>query len=578
MTSTGPILFLVPARGGSKRVPGKNLREVGGIPLVGRAVRTGLGAAAALGGMAAGNRVVCSTDDDAVAATAEAWGGEVLRRPAGLATDTATSLDVALHALDALGVDFATLVLLQPTSPLVEAADVVAAVERHRAADGRGVTSVAPVHPGSWHHGTNEDGGLVAAVAVTGPDRLLAGAFYVVTPADLRASRRFVQPGITLGHELPAERAVDVDEEHELVAAEAILAARPVRPVPIGDLVAGAGPVVVIAEAGVNHNGDVDLALALVDAAVDAGADIVKFQTFDPGALAAAGAPSAEYQRRSGAAEDGQRAMLERLTLPAEAWPILAAHAAARGIAFLSTPFDAASAHLLNAMDVPAFKVGSGELTNTPFIEVVARMGRSMLISTGMSNMTEVADAVDAVRAAGDPPLALFHCVSSYPARPADANLRAIETLRRAFGVPVGWSDHTPGIEMALAAVAAGAALVEKHLTLDRRMPGPDHAASLEPAAFAEMVVGIRAVEVALGDGRKRPVAAEHDVATVARRSLHWARALAAGATITADDIVILRPGTGLRPRRLAEVVGRRVGRQVRQGALVTADDIEGDA
>jgi sialic acid synthase SpsE len=245
---------------------------------------------------------------------------------------------------------------------------------------------------------------------------------------------------------------------------------------------------------------------------------------------------------------------------------------------FLSTPFDDGSAELLDRLGVPAFKVGSGELTNTPFITRVARRGRPMLVSTGMADMVEVAAAVDAVRAGGDVPLALFHCVSSYPASPADANLRAMETMRRAFGVPVGWSDHTPGIELALAAVAAGARLVEKHLTTDRTLPGPDHQASLEPGAFAVMVEGIRAVEAAMGSGVKAPVEAERDVTAVARRSLHWAVSLPAGAPVTQAALAVLRPGTGLAPARLATLVGRRTTRAVEAGAAVAAADVEDPA
>ena len=213
----------------------------------------------------------------------------------------------------------------------------------------------------------------------------------------------------------------------------------------------------VIAEAGVNHNGDPAMAARLIDAAAAAGADAVKFQTFDPAALASPGAPTAAYQRRAGESGADQREMLARLALPAEAWAGLQRRAHERGIEFLSTPFDDGAADLLEGLGVPAFKVGSGELTNLPFIARLAARGRPLLLSTGMADMVEVAAAVDTVRANGDPPLALFHCVSSYPADPADANLRAIETLRRAFGVPTGWSDHTPGIEVAVAAVAAGA-------------------------------------------------------------------------------------------------------------------------
>ena len=570
------ILFLVPARGGSRRVPGKNLRAVGGIPLVGWAVRNGLAAASALSG--GPHRVVCSTDDEAIADAAAAWGATIQRRPPELATDDATSASVALHALDVLGgsgAGFATLVLLQPTSPLLRAADLVAAVERHRATGGASVTSVTDDDPAAWQHRAGPRGELLAVPSDAASDRRLVGAFYVVEPNELRRTGRFVEPGRTLGQVIPPETAIDVDEERDLVIAEALLAARPVRRVPFAGSEIGGGRVIVIAEAGVNHDGDPDRAMRLIDAAADAGADAVKFQTFDPAALAAADAPTAPYQQRAGEAANDQRSMLERLALPAAAWPDLQAHARSRGIAFLSTPFDDGSAYLLDALDVPAFKVGSGELTNTPYLGRLARRGRPLLVSTGMADMLEVAAAVDAVRTNGNPPLALFHCVSSYPASPRDANLRAIETMRRAFGVPVGWSDHTPGVELALAAVAAGASIIEKHLTLDRTLPGPDHAASLEPAAFAAMMAGIRDVEAAMGTGVKSPVDAEREVAAVARRSLHWAQTLGPGTTIQAAHLAVLRPGTGLRPALAGLLEGRRTARAVGAGTAVRPEDLE---
>ena len=472
---------------------------------------------------------------------------------------------------------YRTLVLLQPTSPLVEPADIVAAVERHWEAGGAPVTSVTATHPASWHLATDAEGVLRALIKATASDdRLLAGAFYVVDAAELARSRRFVEPGRTIGMSIPAERAIDVDEEHDLLAAEAVLAARPVRPVPIGERRIGDGPVFVIAEAGVNHNGDPAMAARLIDAAAAVGADAVKFQTFDPAALASPGAPTAAYQRRAGESGADQREMLARLALPAEAWAGLQRRAHERGIEFLSTPFDDGAADLLDGLGVPAFKVGSGELTNLPFIARLAARGRPLLLSTGMADMVEVAAAVDTVRANGDPPLALFHCVSSYPADPADANLRAIETLRRAFGVPTGWSDHTPGIEVAVAAVAAGATLIEKHLTLDRRLPGPDHAASLEPDEFEALVRSVRAIEAAMGSGDKVPVAAERDVARVARRSLHWRRSLPAGHVVGDDDVDVLRPGTGLAPALAGTLVGRRTGRKVAAGSMIKPADLEG--
>jgi N,N'-diacetyllegionaminate synthase len=577
----GPILFLVPARAGSRRIAGKNLRLVGGIPLVGWAVRIARGAAGRLDG--GPHRVVCSTDDETIAAAARAWGAEVLERPSALATDAATSVEVALHALDAIAAEgpFESLVLVQPTSPLTDPADVVDAVQLHRATSAP-VTTVTGGHPGSWHLRLG-DGGILEQLgdaSRSGPDPghdvRLTGACYVVGADDLRRTRRFVEPGRTLGQHVDPERSIDVDEPTDLVAAEAVLAARPVRPVAVGAAILGGRHTFVIAEAGVNHNGDPALARRLIEAAAEVGADAVKFQTFDPSALAARGAPTARYQREAGVEAGDQHDMLAALALPAEAWRDLQAHARSLDLVFISTPFDDGSADLLDALGVPALKVGSGELTNTPFIARLARRGRPLLVSTGMADMVEVAAAVDTVRANGDPPLALLHCVSSYPASPADANLRAMETMRRAFGVPVGWSDHTPGIELAPAAVAAGATLIEKHLTLDRTLPGPDHAASIEPSAFRAMMEAIRITEAALGSGIKVPVAAERDVAAVARRSLYWRTSLPAGRVIETGDLDALRPSGGLPPSRLGELVRRQTARAVNAGDRVEAGDVEG--
>ncbi|MEA2479172.1 MAG: N,N-diacetyllegionaminate synthase [Thermoleophilaceae bacterium] len=336
-------------------------------------------------------------------------------------------------------------------------------------------------------------------------------------------------------------------------------------PVEIAGRAIGPGePVYVIAEAGVNHDGDVDRALALVDAAAAAGADAVKFQTFDPAALASDGAPLAEYQQGRVEAES-QRAMLDRLALGEDDFRRLAGHARDRGVAFLSTPFDEGSAELLERLGVPAFKVGSGELTNLPLLASLARRGRPLLVSTGMATIDEVGAAVRAVREAGSPPLVLLHCLSAYPAPADQANLRAIGTLREAFGVPVGWSDHCLELEPTLAAVALGAVVVERHLTLDRTAAGPDHSMSSEPPELAELIRRIRVVEAALGDGVKRPQQAELDTRAVARRSLVATRDLAAGERINAGDVAIKRPGGGLEPRELERLVGARLALAVRR-------------
>lgn len=324
-----------------------------------------------------------------------------------------------------------------------------------------------------------------------------------------------------------------------------------------------------IAEAGVNHDGRLDLALRLVNAAADAGADAVKFQTFGADALAAASAPQAAYQRR-GAAARSQRDMLRRLELDEASHRALIARCRKRGIMFLSTPFDEESADLLERLAVPAFKLPSGELTNLPFLAHVARKGRPMLVSTGMATLAEVRAAVSAIRRAGNPPLALLHCVSSYPAEPARSNLRAMAAMRNVFRVPTGYSDHALGPEVSLAAAALGAAVLEKHFTLDKNRKGPDHAMSMSPVELRAWVQGVRAVESALGDGIKRPTAPEIAIAKVARKSLVAARPIARGERLTPGAVARKRPGTGLPPAALAGLLGRRARRDIPADALLS--------
>jgi N-acetylneuraminate synthase/N,N'-diacetyllegionaminate synthase len=328
------------------------------------------------------------------------------------------------------------------------------------------------------------------------------------------------------------------------------------------------GRCLVIAEAGVNHNGHVALAHRLVDAAADCGADLVKFQTFDPVALSSRVAPTAGYQAAEGAAT--QHELLADLCLSDDVWSELATHARDREIGFISTAFDERSLGIVDRLGVPLFKVPSGEITNLPFIQSTAAIGKPLILSTGMATMDEVARALDAASTA--PSVTLLHCVSSYPASVEEANLRAMVSMRDRFGVPVGWSDHTVGAITALGAVALGATVLEKHLTLDRTMPGPDHRASADPDDFAEYVRSIRALESALGDGLKQPTPDELEMRTIARRSWHVVNALPAGHRIRSADVVALRPATGIGPD--VDVNGRVLARDVAAGAVLVEDDL----
>ncbi len=332
----------------------------------------------------------------------------------------------------------------------------------------------------------------------------------------------------------------------------------------IADRPVGEGhPCFIIAEAGVNHNGDLSTARTLIDGAVEAGADAVKFQTFKTEAIVTPQAGESQF------------AMLKRLELSREATQELFLYSKKKGILFLSTPFEEESADFLEELGVEAFKIPSGEVTNLPFLSHVAAKGRPIILSTGMSTLEEVVTAVKTLRTVHSAGLDLLHCVSNYPTDPEEANLRAMETLRRTFRVPVGFSDHTLGIEIALAAVALGACVIEKHFTLDHRLPGPDHRVSLELEEMRCLVQGIRKVEKSLGDGRKVPAFREMDTASVARKSLVAGKAIARGSLLTRDLVVIRRPGTGLPPAMWDLVLWKKAGQDIPEGTPFTLEMLE---
>jgi N,N'-diacetyllegionaminate synthase len=320
---------------------------------------------------------------------------------------------------------------------------------------------------------------------------------------------------------------------------------------------------VIIAEAGVNHNGDMALAKRLVDAAAEAGADHVKFQTFSADRIALKNAGKAGYQKLATASDESMHGMLSRLELSAGMHEELISDCRAKGISFLSTAFDIESVDLLAGFGLELFKIPSGEITNLPYLRHIARLGKPVILSTGMSTMEEIGAALQVIEGAGldRENITVLHCTTEYPAPFAEANLAAMLTIRQAFGVKVGYSDHTPGIEISVAAVAMGAAVIEKHLTLDRGLPGPDHSASLEPLEFKSMVAAIRNVETALGDGVKRPTPGEARNIQVARKSLVASHPIKAGELFTAENVTAKRPATGISPMRWDDVIGQKAQR-----------------
>ena len=328
--------------------------------------------------------------------------------------------------------------------------------------------------------------------------------------------------------------------------------------------------VFIVAEAGVNHNGDLQMARALIDAAAAAGCDAVKFQTFRAEALASPQARTAAYQKANGA-EECQLDMLRRLELPHAAHRALKDHARNKGIAFFSTAFDPASVDFLQGLDIPIWKIPSGEITNYPFLVRVANMGKPILLSTGMSTTSEIQQAVEVLTSHGAnlDRICILHCNTEYPTPMQDVNLRAMPSIGAACGTTHGYSDHTLGHTVAVAAVALGAKVLEKHFTLDRTLPGPDHKASLEPGELAALVAAVRDAERAMGNGIKQSSASEEKNKTVARKSLIAARPIRAGEAFSPENIAVKRPGTGLSPMRWNEVMGKAAPRDFAPDELI---------
>lgn len=317
-----------------------------------------------------------------------------------------------------------------------------------------------------------------------------------------------------------------------------------------------------------NHNGRIDLALRLVDAAADAGADAIKFQVFDPDALVTARAPRAPYQRRVG--RTTQQDMLRGLVLPPQALGKLSRRARARKLVFLVTPFDERSLTVAVGAGAPAVKLGSGEVTNLPLLRAASRTGLPVLLSTGLSTIAEIDVAVRVCRKAGCRELVLFHCVSAYPSPINEMNVRALGVMRARYGLPVGLSDHSAGFAASAAAVALGAAAIEKHITTDKRLPGPDHAASLDADEFGEFVTTLRQVEASLGDGVKRCMPAEHVNLRHVRRSCVAAVPIASGTRIRAEHLIMKRPQTGIPSSEVDQIVGLRVRRDIDPDEILT--------
>lgn len=330
----------------------------------------------------------------------------------------------------------------------------------------------------------------------------------------------------------------------------------------------GDNKTLIIAEAGVNHNGSMEMAKQLVDTAKECGADIVKFQTFNSEKLASINADMADYQKENLGVVESQKEMLDKLALSYDEFEELAGYCRNRSIQFLSTPFDIDSIGFLNDLQ-DIWKIPSGEITNYPYLVEIAKTGKEIILSTGMSTLDEVREAIKVLKDNGAGKITLLHCTTEYPAPYKDVNLRAMDTMRDEFGLDVGYSDHTSGIEIPVAAVARGATVIEKHFTLDRNMEGPDHKASLEPNELKAMIEGIRKIEQALGSYEKRPSEVEISNRAVVRKSIVASKSINKGEILTTDNITTKRPGTGIDPMKWTEIIGTRAIRDFEEDELI---------
>ena len=327
----------------------------------------------------------------------------------------------------------------------------------------------------------------------------------------------------------------------------------------------------VIAEAGVNHNGDISIAHKLIDAAVDAGADIVKFQTFKANNLASFSAPKAAYQILLTEKKESQQKMLKNLELPEESYYELIKHCEEANIEFLTTAFDLESLSFINTLNLKRLKIPSGEITNYPYLKEIGKLGLPILLSTGMSKLDEIRDAIDVLVEFGTSKndLTILHCTTEYPAPFAEVNLNAMQTILKTFDTSIGYSDHTEGIEVAIAAVALGANVIEKHLTLDNKMNGPDHKASLEPNIFKKMVKSIRNIEISFGDGIKKPTESEIKNLGVVRKSLVAKKNIKKGEAFTEENLTTKRPGTGIDPMQWNKIIGTLSSKDFKQDEVI---------
>ena len=580
------ILAVILARGGSKRLPGKNIKKLGGVSLIGYTIQ-----AAAQSAMI--DKVVVSSDSDEILKVSSAFPCLVQKRPAHLAEDATTSQDslryVAAEFEKEQQEEYDLIVLLQPTCPFRKTAEIercITEVIEHDADSSQTVTLVKE-KPELMFVEDAIEGKLTFSNKAAFFDKSLRKTHYILNGAVYVVKKEvFLSTGRLYGEKnipivMTQEDSLDIDTHADWYTAEKLWEERKKNNHKMSISIAGKAvgdnyPAFIIAEIGVNHNGDMDLARKLIDLAVEAGADAVKFQNFNPQTGTSKFTPKVSYQKENDGLEGNYQTMLERLKITEDQTRMLAEYAAQKGIIFLSTASDAESLEILKKVDPPAYKIGSPHITNLPLLKDTAKCGKPMIIATGMASYEEIDEAIQICKEAGNKQIILLHAVSDYPTRFPDANLKVITSLRERYPTfTIGYSDHTLGIEASTAAVALGARVLERHFTLDKTMPGPDHKASLVPRELEALVSAVRNVETALGDGVKRRTAREEEVARIARRSVVAHVDIPAGTVLMAELIRMKKPETGIKPKYYWDLLGKRAIKDIEADRALQWADIE---
>ncbi|MGD9079177.1 MAG: N-acetylneuraminate synthase family protein [Desulfobacterales bacterium] len=581
------IWAIIPARGGSKGIPRKNIVDVAGKPLVAYTIEQGLASKYIDG-------VFVSTDDAEIKNVAKAYGASIIDRPANLSADESPTLEALRHGISWLkkekNISADNIILLQATTPLRRVEDIDGAIalffDENAHAVVSGVYAPHSFNPfwakkitgGRLHLMFDSD--KIATRRQDLPQVFWHNGQIYIAGKELILSHGDWYKGNCLPYICPDETFVNIDNQQDLMLAERLILEQ--RHQKVNRITLNAGgkkigygePCFIVAEAGVNHNGDMDLAMRLVDVAAEAGVDAVKFQFFDPPNVTTSETGLAKYQREQLGNSENQIEMLKKLALTESEIARLKTHAEEKGLIFMCTSHSGVNEYkILDRMGVVAHKVGSGDLLNLPVLKYLAGTGKPIILGTGMATLDEVKAAYRFFVREGCQQTIFLHCTTEYPCPFDRINMNALTRMIKELDCPVGYSDHSLGTEAPIMAVTLGACVLEKHFTIDRTLPGPDHEASILPDELERMVRQIRNVEAARGTSEKMPTASENDTAGVARKSIVYARDLPKGSVLGEGDITVKRPGTGMSPLLFFEVIGKKTKRRAFKDQLVNPED-----